>query len=298
VAKVALLAGRQHGTIAAWQLIRLGFSRGWIEHQLRIGWLHRLYRGVYAVGHPAATERGRAMAAVLACGPGAHLGIWRAARHWDLLQRVPLAIDVVLVGHRTGPKGVRVHRVKNLHPDERTIRDGIPVTSVPRTLLDLAAVTSERQLRRAANQAARAGWLNAKLIAELLDRHRGRAGMPAFRAVIAAVDPGTPRTRSDLEVLFLNVCARYRLPRPLANVRIEGLEVDFHFPGSGLIVELDGYEYHRTPHEFDQDRRRDAQLKTKGYEVLRVGDQWLNSDPRGVADTVRDLLRRRALPRA
>jgi predicted transcriptional regulator of viral defense system len=101
------LAGRQHGTIAAWQLIRLGFTRAWIEQQVRVGWLHRIYRGVYAVGHPALTEHGKSMAAVLACGPGAHLAHWRAARHWELLQRVPPIIDVVLAGNRTGPKGVR-----------------------------------------------------------------------------------------------------------------------------------------------------------------------------------------------
>lgn len=191
-----------------------------------------------------------------------------------------------------------MHCVTALDARESTIRQGIPVTTVPRTLLDLAAVASERQLRRAANQAARAGWLNPRVIAELLDRHRGRPGIAAFRAVTAAVNPQTRRTRSDLEVLFLNGCAKHGLPKPVSNAEIEGFEVDFHFPGTTLLVELDSYEYHRTPYEFEQDRRRDAHLKRKGYEVLRVGEMWLVSDPGGVADTVRDLLRRCALPRA
>lgn len=191
-----------------------------------------------------------------------------------------------------------MHCVTALDARESTIRQGIPVTTVPRTLLDLAAVASERQLRRAANQAARAGWLNPRVIAELLDRHRGRPGIAAFRAVTAAVNPQTRRTRSDLEVLFLNGCAKHGLPKPVSNAEIEGFEVDFHFPGTTLLVELDSYEYHRTPHEFDKDRRRDAHLKRKGYEVLRVSEMWLDSDPRGVADTVRDLLGRCALPRA
>jgi very-short-patch-repair endonuclease len=278
--------------------MRIGIGRGWIEHQGKIGWLHRLYRGVYAVGNPALTDHGKSMAAVLACGPGAHLALWRAATHWDLLQRVPPVIDVVLVGNRTGPKGIRVHCAKHLHPADRTIRHNIPITTVPRTLLDLAAVANERQLRRALNEAARRGWLNRPVITDLIERHRGRNGMSAFRAAIAAVNPQTRRTRSDLEDLFLRLCRTRGLPTPISNTEIGGFEVDFHFPGTSLIVELDSYEYHRTPYEFDRDRRRDAQLKRQGYELLRVSEMWLDGEPREVAETIGELLRRGALARA
>jgi very-short-patch-repair endonuclease len=285
------LAGRQHGLVAYWQLLRLGFGRNWIAHKVKIGWLHRVHTGVYAVGHPALTEHGKLMAAVLACGAGARLSHWRAARHWDLLERVPPIIDVVLIGNRTGPRNVRTHRVKDLHPDDRTSRHGIPITTVPRTLLDLAAVADERQLRRAVNNAARGGWLNRRAIDDLLERHPHRRGIAAFRAVVADVTTQTRRTRSDFEVSFERLCRKHGLPKPVINGIVEGIEVDAHFPGTNLTVELDSYEYHRTPYEFDQDRRRDAQLKKRGYEVLRVSEMWFDSDPREVAETISELLR-------
>jgi very-short-patch-repair endonuclease len=113
-----------------------------------------------------------------------------------------------------------------------------------------------------------------------------------FRAATAAINPGTRRTRSDFEDAFLTLCRKHRLPTPDSNTKLAGFEVDFHFPGTNLIVELDSYEYHRTPAEFDADRRKDAALKRKGYEVLRVSDAWFDSDPDGVAQTVRQLLER------
>jgi very-short-patch-repair endonuclease/predicted transcriptional regulator of viral defense system len=296
-AALAGLAAEQHGVVALWQLYGLGLPRGWIEHKLRAGRLHPVYRGVYAVGYPGRSALGGTMAAVLACGREAKLSHWSAVRHWGLLQTNRAVVDVVASGNRPGPKGIHVHRCK-LMPDEWTRRDGIPVTTIPRTLLDIAPSANQRQLRRATNAAARLGWLNARVINDLLARHRGRAGIAAFRAAIAAVSPETRRTRSDLEDYFLQTCRRYSLPTPIVNATIEGFEVDFYFPGTSLIVELDSYEYHRTPHEFDYDRRRDAHLKKKRYEVLRVSEMWLDSDPGGVADTVRELLRRRALPRA
>jgi very-short-patch-repair endonuclease len=288
--RVSALAGRQHGVVAAWQLIAMAFSRGWIEHQVRRGWLHPLLRGVYSVGHKAVTAQGRAMAAVLSCGPEAVLSHWSAAMHWGLLQTNRAVIDVVLAGNRNGPKGVRAHRVRHLDPRDMTIRDGIPVTTVPRTLLDLATVANQRQLRRAVNQAVRTRWLHQSAIEDILRRHKGRPGIAAFRTATAALNPGTHRTRSDLEDAFFALCRKHRLPTPDCNVEIAGYEVDFHFPGTKVIVELDSYEYHRTPQEFDADRRKWAALKRKGYEPLPVSDEWLNSDPDGVAETVRQLL--------
>jgi very-short-patch-repair endonuclease len=268
----------------------LGFTSGAIEHAARFGRLHRLYRGVYAVGHAHVTREGRYLAAVLACGPQAVLSHWSAALHWELLRTPRWLIDVSVVGHRRGGKGVRTHRLRELHPADRTRHDRIPITSVPRTLLDLATVADERTLRRAVNEADRAGKLNRAALAHSFERHRGRHGVPALTAVLAAVDPATHRTRSDLEAVFLALCHRYKLPAPVVNTKVAGYEVDMHWPGTGLIVELDSYEYHRTPAEFAADRRRDAHLKTLGYTVIRVADSWLDTDPAGVAATIRKLL--------
>ncbi|HEY7631609.1 MAG TPA: DUF559 domain-containing protein [Thermoleophilaceae bacterium] len=230
------------------------------------------------------------MAAALACGPDAVLSHWSAAIHWGLLRTPRSVIDMSVVGHRCGGKGIRTHRLRELQPGERTRRHGIPITSVARTLFDIAGEAHPRQLRRAVNQADREGWLNHRAIAELLASHPRRKGTTALRAVIAAVHPQTHRTRSDLEAAFLDVCRHYGLPTPTSNAKIDGYEVDMHFPGTNLIVELDSYAYHRTPAEFAADRLKDAQLKTIGYEVLRVADTWLDSDPQGVATTIRKLL--------
>jgi very-short-patch-repair endonuclease len=289
---VAELARRQHGTVAVWQLLQLGLSRREIERRVGSGRIHRVHRGVYAVGHVALSREGQLMAAVVACGPGAVLSHWSAAELWRLLEARHGVIDVSVLGHRRGVEGIRTHRLRELVPCERTRRHAIPVTSVPRTLFDLAAVATTRQLQRATNEAERGGWLNRRAVEELCVRHRGRKGIKEFQAVTAAVCPSTHRTRSDLEVDFLALCVRHRLPAPEVNARIEGFEVDMHWPGTRLIVELDGYEYHRTGAAFEADRRRDAHLQTKGYTVIRVTGAWLNADPDGVAATIRHLLSR------
>lgn len=232
------------------------------------------------------------MAAVLACGPEAKLGYWWAARQYGLLEYAPSLIDVVVPGNRSGPKGIRTRRVHELHGSECTIHQAIPITTVPRTLLDLAAVATEQQLRRATNEAARQDWLDKRATATLIDRHRGRAGISNFRAALAALHPQTIRTRSDLEVAFVNLCRRHRLPEPVMNVEVEGFLVDAYFPGTRVVVELDFWDYHRTRIEFANYRMRDAALKVKGYEVLRVPDEWLDRDPAGLARTLRRLLER------
>ncbi len=287
---MAVLAGRQHGVIALRQLLGLDFSRREVERLVERGRLHRLYRAVYCVGHPGVTRGGRFMGAVLTCGEEATLSCWAATAHWELLGwRDGAVIDVAVVGHRRGQRGIRTHRVAEI---ERTRRHGIPITTVARTLLDLSAVATDKQLRRATNEAERRGLLTEQAVRDLVERHRGRRGMKAFVAVTAAVNAGTRRTRSDLEDNFINFCKRHRIETPVSNGKVEGYEVDMHWPGTKLIVELDDYRYHGTPTSFEQDRRRDADLKLKGYTVIRVTGAWMDTDPAGLARTIRQLLRR------
>jgi very-short-patch-repair endonuclease len=287
--KVAETAGRQHGRIAYWQLTDLGLGRGAIAHRAETGRLHAVRRGIYAVGYVSETAEALEMEAVLACGAGAVVSHWTAAARWKLLRPVRGRVHVSLSSDRRVP-GIRTHLVKALHPHDKTKRDGIPITSVPRTLLDIAGVADERTVRRAVNQAARSGWLNRNAIDEMLQRNPRRQGSKQLRTLIASVHPGTRRTRSDLEVAFLLLLEKYRLPQPVINAVVMGFEVDFHWPGTNLIVELDGFEYHRTPIERENDRLRDAKLKRAGYEVLRVTDAWLDTDPAGVAEAVKSLL--------
>jgi very-short-patch-repair endonuclease len=287
-AGLAVLAGKQHGTVAYWQLRRLGFTKGAVEYWGRNGRLHRMYKGVYSVGYPPTTVEAWHMAAVLACGEGAVLSHWTAAARWELLRLGRGWPHVSVPGDRRVAE-ILTHNVK-LDPRDCTRRDRIPVTTVQRTLLDLAAVADERVLRRAINEADRRNRLDRRAIHELLTRNPRRPGTKALRSLMAAVDPQARRTRSDLEVAVLELCTKHGIPAPVSNAKIEGIEVDFHWPGTNLIVELDAYEYHRTPAEFDRDRRRDAELMAKGYVVLRVSEQWLETDPAGVADAVYSLV--------
>jgi very-short-patch-repair endonuclease len=284
------LATRQHGRVTRAQLLALGFGRGAIHHRVEAGRLHAEHAGVYAVGHMATNAESREMAAVLACGPGAVVSHWTAAARWRLLRPSRGPIHVTVEGDRRNQRGIRAHGTKELHPHDRSRRDGIPVTSVARTLLDLAAVAPARVLARAVNEADRQGRLNRRAIHELLERNRGRRGTRRLRAVIAAVHPATRRTRSDLEVDFLKLCGRFGIEMPVANTRVAGYEVDMYWPRAKLVVELDHYDYHRTPAEFTRDRRKWARLRKLGHNVLPVSDEWLNSEPREVAETVAALL--------
>lgn len=232
------------------------------------------------------------MAAVLACGEHAVLSHWSAAALWGILEPRERIVAVSAPKHRRGHERVRAHWVAELHPRDRTIRAGIPVTTVPRTLLDLAGLGRPRLLARATNQADRLGWLSPRAIEDVCDRHRGRKGMAAFRLATAGLTPQTRRTRSDLEVAFVRLCRKFGLSEPIMNGRVEGYEVDAYFPRAKVVVELDGHEYHRTAAESDRDSRRDAALKLKGYEVLRVSDRWLTADPAGVARAVNHMIRR------
>jgi very-short-patch-repair endonuclease len=277
--EIAKLAGNQHAVVAYRQLIALGLSRGAIQARVRSGRLHPIHRGVYSVGHAVISRRGELMAAVLACGPNAALSRYSAAELWELLPRKGAVIDVVNATRSRDRKGIRVHEGSG----DRTKRHNIPVTTVARTLLDLATT---KDLPRAIEAAERSGWLNQREIRELCERHPRRKGLKALRAAMAAYDPLMRHTRSELERDFLRECRRLGLPKPEVNVKVEGFEVDMFWREAKLIVELDSWEFHRTRPAFERDRRRDAALLVKGYRVLRVSYDWLATDPRGVAETI------------
>lgn len=244
---VATVAARQYGAVSVTQLHEAGLSDAAVMRRVRGGRLHKLHRGVYAVGHIAPSiERGW-VAAVLALGQGAVLSHRSAAELWELLPPQDQPVDVSLPSRngRLRRQGIRIHRPHSLMPAEMTRRRGIPVTSPARTLADLRASVSARELRRAIRQA------------DVL-------GLPTG----PHVEPD--RTRSELERRFLWLCRRHRLPKPIVNLRIGGMEVDFCWVEQKLIVETDGYRYHRGKAAFEDDRARDLSLRALGYEVLRL----------------------------
>jgi len=288
---VAALAARQHGVVAHRQLLELGLGTRAIQYRVGTGRLHPLHLGVYALGHRAISADGRWMAAVLACGPDAVLSHRSAAALWQLRPTSRAATDVTGPGrNRHGRPGITLHRVRRLHPDDRALCRAIPVTTVARTLLDLAELLHPHELETAFEEAERLRLLDIRAVECLCRRTRGRRGLRPLRALVAEQRWPLPATRSELERRFLDVCRRAGLPPPEVNTVIAGLEVDAAWADRCLVVELDGHAYHRTRAAFERDRIRDATLQLAGYRVLRVTHARLEREPNAIAEAVRSLL--------
>lgn len=286
-AAVAGLAHRQHGIAAHDQLLRLGLSHWSIQRRIAAGRLHPIYRGVYSVGHQVLTLRGRWMAAVLACGDGALLSHFDAAALWDLRRAGRGKIHVTSARSRAGHHGLQLHRPRRVDPDDRAVVDGIPVTSVARTLLDLAGVLRQDQLERLVEQAELRKLFDLRAVDQLLQRSRGRRGTGKLMSVIADLRPFVPMTRSDLERAFVQLCRDEGLPEPAMNLWLHGYEVDALFREDAIVVELDGGEYHATTAARKRDPIRDARLQAAGYRILRVHERWLHEAPAAVRALMR-----------
>jgi hypothetical protein len=238
-----------------------------------------VHRGVYAVGHTVLTDEGRLMAAVLAGGPGTVLSHRSAAAHWGI--RPPDGRpEITTPRRRLAQPGLRL-RYSLLPPDEVTTHAGVAVTTVPRTLFDLAAVVSPAQLNRAVNEAEIRRLWDPLSLDDLLSRHPRRPGAAAIRAVLAT--PGAGITRNDLEDGFLGLLEAARLPRPGTNVPIEvngvWIEPDCMWRAQRLIVELDGNATHATRSAFESDRARDRALIAAGWRVMRITWRQLHDEP-------------------
>jgi hypothetical protein len=250
--RLAEIAARQHGVVTIGQLAECGFDRWAVMRRVRAGRLHRLHRGVYAVGHTAVGLHGRWLAAVLASGKGALLSHRSAAALWGMLSTSAPKIDVI-VPPSSGRRSTGTIRIRR-GTREGTEHLGIPVTSPRCTLDDLAAAKIPRwQLRKAQEVAQRLG------------------------------EPVTPEgPRSPLEEAFLELCDE----APIVNGTIEGFEVDFHWPDARLIVETDGHEHHGTRAAFERDRARDQALTAAGWTVLRFTYRQVLEEPARVRDVL------------
>ena len=278
--RIAALAELQGGVVSRAQLVAAGFSAKAINSRVRVGRLHIVHRGVYAVGHRLLGPVGLRWAAVLACGAGAALSHASAGDAWGLVASASRTMHVT-VPRRGGCKrrsGLRVHRPRSLHADELTTLDGLPITTPARTLIDLAAGgLAVRPLEAALDRAEcdlRIDWAEVR---RLLDRHAGRPGVRVLDATLARYAPGSIDTRSKLEEIVLELCDEFAIPRPQVNSVIEGRVRDFFWPDAGLVVEADGYRYHRSPSAFNDDRERDVRLTIAGLRTLRFTyDQCTN----------------------
>ena len=268
---IAALAERQGGVVARRQLIALGLSRQCIDRRIAAGRLHIVHRGVYAVGHRLLDAWGRRWAAVLACGEAAVLSHASAAAAWDIRNSSSPIIDVSMSSRaRVRLRGIRVHRPRVLPADEVTALRGLPITTPARTLIDLAAGgLRDRSLEAALDRAERQARVDWADVRRLLDRYAGRPGVPILDATLARYVPGSIDTFSELEEIVLALCDEFAIPRPQVNSVIEGRRRDFYWPEAGLVVEADGYSYHRSPSVFNDDRERDVRLTLAGLRTLR-----------------------------
>jgi len=287
---IAEIADRQYGVITAKQLAEVGLGRAASSERTSAGRLHRIHRGVYAVGHRGPSLHGRFMAAVLACGTGAVLSHTSAAVPWELLKPIdgPVHVTTPSTSGRSRRPGIHLHRCSSLKPPPEpspspsyspqeggrggrlltTHRHSIPVTSVPRTLEDLRATSllPPHLIRRATRQAELKGYR------------------------LEGIE--TDRTRSDLETLFLGICRRYATPHPEVNVKLDRWTVDFLWRAERVVVETDFWGYHRGSIQFEDDHARDLDLRSAGYAVLRFTDLQLENEPRRVAEDITRALSR------
>ncbi len=264
-----------------------------IDRAIASGRLIRLHPSVYAVGHAALRPDAHRLAAVLAAGPGAVLSHTSAAAAWGLLTDHRPRIDVTIPRARgRALPGLSVHR-NRLHPADRAVIGGVPVTSVARTLLDVAATRPPRILERALERAEELRRFDLAEVDACLERHRGRRGAGRLRAAIADARPADPRTlRSWLERAVLALIDEHGLPRPAVNLDLHGWEVDLHWPRQRVAVELDGWGAHRTRARFERDHARDLDLEANGWRVVRISARQVRGDPGTVAAALRAVLER------
>jgi predicted transcriptional regulator of viral defense system len=266
---IARLARRQHGRIGRRQLVALGLSTDVIDYRIARSRLHVVHRGVYAVGHDVPTREANWMAAVLAAGEGAVLSHRDAASLWGIRPNARPLVEITTPRSQRPRPGIQFHRA-SLPSDEITVHDRIPVTTVPRTLFDLATILSFRQLERALNEAeVRRLWDELSLV-DLLRRYPRRAGSGTVRAVLEARNAGATIVRSDLEVQFLEFVDESGFPEPEMNALIEGLEVDAVWRDQRVAVELDSRTFHLTAAAFEADRERDRILMAAGWRPVRI----------------------------
>jgi predicted transcriptional regulator of viral defense system len=260
-ARIAAVAGRQYGVITSVQLQAAGLNRAAVSKRVKAGRLHPLYRGVYAVGHNKLSQEAKWMAAVLAAGDGAVLSHLAAAKHWNLWRRRVTGIDVLVQGNRRSRQGIRVHRCRTLDKRDTTTHQGIPITTVPRTLVDLATTLTPYQLANVIHEAAFRNRFDEQQTRDAMARAQGRA-LTGLHAALQAHASGSAGTKSALEDRFLAGTTG----APLVNTKIE---VDFYWPDQNLVVEIDG-PGHARPRTKAEDAWRDKALAARGVKVVRI----------------------------
>jgi hypothetical protein len=297
-AALAELALAQHGVFTLAQLGELGLAPSGVRSRLTAGRLHRIHRGVYSLVPKSLLKReGLYMAAVLACGPGAVLSHRSAARLHEIRNYGYTRIEVTIPSRSTrAHAGIAVHRSTTLTEADVTVVNGIPVTTVHRTLLDLGDVLSQRQLERAFDQAETVKGLDLNEINDQLARNPTRPGAKKGRRVLAEHYIGSTPTENDFEEALLALTRSLGLPDPRPQFYIDPgdggpmIRADFAWPDRRIVVETDGRKTHGTTQAFEADRRRDQRLSAAGWTVIRTTWRQLKFRPHELRPVLLKLL--------
>jgi hypothetical protein len=277
-ATLARIAARQHGLLRLVQLLAAGLSRQTISRRVRDGRLHRIYQGVYALGHRGLSRHGLWLAGTYAAGEGAGLSHLCATALWDLRELRTDFVDVVAPTRRRLKGPVRVHVSRTLLPSDITVRKGIPVTTVARMLVDLTDVLTPHQLANVMHQAAYRKLLNLAQLREAMARAKGRQTLHVLQKALELNASGSAGTKSPHEDAFLSLLQFAGIPEPLVNTELLGEEVDCHWPDRRLVVEIDGSGHGRARSKRD-DGRRDRMLREAGWQVLRFNGEDIKRRP-------------------
>lgn len=287
---IARIAGGQDDVASRRQLIAAGVSEDAIRHRVRVQRFQVLHAGVYKVGPGRPTARARTLAAVLACGEGAVLSHRSAGAAWGLRPSSSPRIEVTVPRARPRrQRGIAVYGTRRLYGDEVAECDGVPCTSVARTLVDLAGVVSERDLSRTLERSVVLRLFDLAAVQAALGRAQHCRGAQLLGRKLAELADDPPFTRSELERRFLELVAAAGLPAPVVNGIVCGHEVDFHWPKLRFVVETDGAETHATRPAFERDRARDLDLELAGWHVVRITWRQVVLQPERVVALLRTL---------
>ncbi len=283
---VAWIAARQLGLVTVPQLLLAGLTRTGIQVRVRQGRLHRIHRGVYGAGHSVSPPGARQLAAVLACGKDTFVSHRAAAALLGLARDPAAHVDVTAVSRGCRSRsGIVVHYVPSLDPADRSEKDGIPITSAARTVLDFASQATADEYERAIGEAYALELVTRDELRAAIERSPYRPGVGRVHAELDR--EGGPRwTQSEAERRMLRLISEARLPVPKTQEWIAGWPTDFAWLEQRLIVEVDGYKFHRSRRAFERDRKRDAAHVLAGYRVIRVTWRQLTEEPLAVAVTI------------
>lgn len=272
------MARLQHGVVTRRDLLGLGFSLEAIRHRMGTGRLRQVHRGVYAVGRPELSREGHWMAAILACGDGAFLSHRSAIALYGIGKERARVIELSVRRRCTHVReGIRVRSRPSLPSHDVGTLAGIPVTSPARTLVDCAAIVGPRTLERAVNEADKRDLIDPETLRKALEDYRGEPGVRALRRLL---DRDTfLLSDTELELLFRPIAAAAGLPRPHTKAWVNGFEVDFYWPELRLVVETDGWRYHRTPSAQSRDALRDQIHTASGLTPLRFSHHQIKHEP-------------------